>query len=304
MRSTRKNKFILLLKEYSIISIGILLDVLGWQIFMIPNHIVGGGVTGLSSIMEYIFNIPISYSYFIFNFILLLIGVKVLGRGFGFKTVYAALLATLYFYFLPMLIPENGDIVNMLSTQNGLLLSIICAGALSGIGIGMTFSQGGSSGGTDIIALIINKNHNISPGRITLFLDIVIIGCGIFVPAPNITLGQRFANVIYGFIMDAVFTSVLDLYLSGLKQSMQIFIFSKDYKEIAERIFSDIDRGVTVLNGTGWYSKKETHVLLVVIRKSEMSQIFKLTKEIDNNAFLSVGSVSGVYGEGFDRIKK
>jgi len=299
-----KPKSLRIIKEYVLIAVGILLYALGWQIFMIPNGIVGGGVTGISSIAKYVFGIPISYTYFILNFILLLIGVKVLGKGFGFKTVYAALLATLFFYILPMILPEDGTIVKMFAKDNGLLLSVICAGALAGFGIGITFGQGGSSGGTDIIALSVSKKYNISPGKMTLYMDIIIIGCSIFIPNPDLTWGQKLANVMYGYIMDAVFTSALDLYLSGMKQSMQIFIFSKDYEKIAERISTEAHRGVTILNGRGWYSKKESQILLVIVRKSELSHIFRITKETDSEAFLSVGSVTGVYGQGFDRFKK
>lgn len=294
-------KFIALIKEYLIITVGLLCYTTSWNIFIIPHEMVGGGVSGIGALIYYATGFPVSYSFFIINVVLLLIALKVLGRGFGFKTIYAIVVASLFFRILPEIISES--FIHEMAISNGKLLSAIFGGALSGVGIAMTFSQGGSTGGTDIIALMIAKYRNISPGKIILYIDIVIIASSLLLPN-DLSLGLKFANVLYGYIVTALCAYSLDLLLSGMKQSVQMFIFSKNYASIADRITHEMMRGVTVLNGVGWFSKKEGKVLLVIARKSEMNLIYKIVKEEDKDAFMSEGSVRGVYGLGFDTLKK
>ena len=288
-------------KSYAIITLGLLLYVVAWSIFIIPNHLVGGGVTGISAVIQYCTGFHVSYSFFIINAILLLIALKVLGPAFGVKTVYAMVVTTLLLRFAPMVIPE--DFIQIISIDNGKLLSVILGGALSALGISLTFSQGGSSGGTDIIALMINKYRAISPGRILLILDIFIIASSLIVPTEG-SWGVRVANLVYGYVMAGVFSFALDLFVSGSKQSVQILIFSKNFEKIADRITQEAHRGVTALEGKGWYTKDPSTVLVVVARKHELKFLLNLIKEEDPQAFLSVGSVTGVYGSGFDAIKK
>ena len=296
-----KKKVLSTLKSYAIITLGLLLYVVAWTIFIIPHHLVGGGVTGISAVIQYCTGFHVSYSFFIINTILLLIALKVLGPAFGVKTVYAMVVTTILLRVAPMVIPE--DFIQIIAIENGKLLSVILGGALSALGISLTFSQGGSSGGTDIIALMINKYRAISPGRILLVLDIFIIGSSLIVPTEG-SWGERIANLVYGYVMAGVFSYALDLFVSGSKQSVQILIFSKQYEKIADRITNDLHRGVTSLEGKGWYTKNSATVLVVVARKHELKFLLNLIKEEDPQAFLSVGSVTGVYGTGFDVIKK
>ena len=296
-----KKKALSTLKSYAIITLGLLLYVVAWTVFIIPHHLVGGGVTGISAVIQYCTGFHVSYSFFIINTILLLIALKVLGPAFGVKTVYAMVVTTILLRVAPMVIPE--DFIQIIAIENGKLLSVILGGALSALGISLTFSQGGSSGGTDIIALMINKYRAISPGRILLILDIFIIGSSLIVPTEG-SWGQRIANLVYGYVMAGVFSYALDLFVSGSKQSVQILIFSKKYEKIADRITNELHRGVTSLDGKGWYTKDDATVLVVVARKHELKFLLNLIKEEDPQAFLSVGSVTGVYGTGFDVIKK
>ena len=296
-----KNKFLSTFKSYAIITLGLLLYVLAWVVFIIPHQLVGGGVTGISAVIQYCTGFNVSYSFFIINGILLLIALKILGPAFGVKTVYAMVVTTLLLRFLPLVIPE--EFIRIIALDNGKLLSVMIGGTLSALGISLTFSQGGSSGGTDIIALMITKYRAISPGKILLILDIFIIGSSLIVPTEG-SWGVRVANLMYGYVMAGVFSVALDLFVSGSKQSVQIFIFSKNYEKIADRITVDVHRGVTALQGKGWYTKTESTVLMVVARKQELKFLLNLIKEEDPQAFISVGSVSGVYGYGFDAIKK
>ena len=296
-----RNKAFSTLKSYAIITVGLILSTLAWIVFIIPHQLVGGGVTGISAVIQYCTGFHVSYSFFIINAILLLIALKVLGPAFGVKTVYAMVVTTLLLRFLPMVIPQ--EFIQIIALENGKLLSVIIGGMLSALGISLTFSQGGSSGGTDIVALMITKYRAISPGKILLILDIFIIGSSLIVPTEG-SWGVRVANLVYGYVMAGVFSVSLDLFVSGSKQSVQILIFSKNFEKIADRITGELHRGVTALEGKGWYTKAESTVLVVVARKHELKFLLNLIKEEDPQAFLSVGSVSGVYGSGFDVIKK
>lgn len=300
--------FFVFLKEYGLITLGILLFVLGWSIFLIPNNLIGGGVTGISSIIQYATKgvVKAGTSYFFINMVLLVAALFTLGRSFGGKTVYAVIVASIGLNIFQKIIPL--DIINALAIENGKLMSTIMGGVLVGTGIGMTMSQGGSTGGTDIIALIVNKYRGVSPGRMILWMDAVIILSSMLVPSymsdgSLMPWTEKFTTVIYGFILVAITSTVLDLYLAGSKQSVQLFILSSKYAEIADAITKDLHRGVTVLDGKGWYTKQSTEVLMVLTRKVDLNLLLKYVKMIDPNAFLSVASVTGVYGKGFETIK-
>lgn len=307
MAAVQRN-FLTGLKEYALITAGVLCYALAWIIFLIPNNLVGGGVTGVASIVQYATGgvIKVSYGYFVINAILLIIGMSSLGKGFGAKTVYAVIVASLAFNFGGDLIPR--EIIRSLALDNGKLMCVIMGGMLSGFGIGLTMSQGGSTGGTDIVALVLNKRRGISPGRMILWLDIVIIASSILVPSykPDGTLMpfvDKIMVVVYGYILTAVVSITIDTTIAGSKQSVQLFITSKNYEAIAEEIANGFHRGVTVLNGKGWFSKEDAHVLMVLTRKVDLNPLLRSIKAIDPNAFISVSSVTGVYGRGFDAIK-
>lgn len=308
MPLSKKSAFVFV-KEYALVTLGILLYVLGWILFLIPNNLVGGGVSGMAAIVQYATQgaIKIGTTYFAVNAILLIIALFVLGKSFGGKTVYAVILASIGLNVLQGFIPS--EITQTLAVDNGKLMSTIMGGILVGVGIGMTMSQGGSTGGTDIIALIVNKYRNVSPGRMILWMDVVIILSSVIVPSYSadgelLPWTEKVTTVVYGFILVVVNSTVLDLYLSGSRQSVQLFILSQKYAEIADMITRDLHRGVTVLDGKGWYTKNATEVLMVLTRKSDLSILLRMVKSLDPNAFLSVSSVTGVYGKGFDRIKE
>ena len=302
-----KRNFLTGLKEYALITAGVLCYAMAWILFLIPNNLVGGGVTGVASIVQYATGgvIKVSYGYFVINAILLIIGMSSLGKSFGAKTVYAVLVASVAFNFGGDLIPQ--EIIRSLALDNGKLMCVIMGGMLSGFGIGLTMSQGGSTGGTDIVALVLNKRRGISPGRMILWLDIAIIASSILVPSyrPDGTLMpfvDKIMVVVYGYILTAVVSITIDTTIAGSKQSVQLFITSKHYEQIADEIASVFHRGVTVLNGKGWFSKEDAHVLMVLTRKVDLNPLLRSIKAIDPDAFVSVSSVTGVYGKGFDAI--
>ena len=297
------------IRDYAMVTFGIMLFVLGWSIFLVPNNLVGGGVTGVSAILQYATHgvIKIGYSYFVVNAALIIAAMFVLGFGFGWKTIYATILASIGLNLFQDLIPA--DFIQAIALDNGKLMSTIMGSIMVGVGIGFTMIAGGSTGGTDIIALMVNKYHNVSPGRLILYMDVVIILSSLLVPSytpdgEELPFVEKLTNVVYGFILITINSTVLDLVISGSRQSVQLFILSKHYAEIADSITKDLHRGVTVLDGKGWYTKENTEVLMVLTRKTDLNILLRYIKAIDPDAFLSVTSVTGVYGKGFDAIKK
>ena len=248
----------------------------------------------ISSIIYYATDglLPISLSYLVINVALITVGTIILGKGFGFKTIYCILCASLMFEVLPQF-----EWITTLSDIPDKFINAIIGGALSAFGIAAIFMQGGSTGGTDIIAIVLSKYRDSSPGKIFMYCDLIIIGSILVLP------GKGLQDVVYGYIVMVSFTYLLDQLLTGAKQSVQIIIFSSKYKEIGDMLITSMDRGVTALDSVGWYSQQEGKVLIVIARKQQLPQITASIKEVDHKAFISVSSVMGVYGEGFEKVK-
>ena len=302
-----KHSYFTVIKEYFLITFGVSLYALGWALFLTPNHMIGGGVTGFASIIEYAFGINISITYFILNIILLFVGTKILGTGFGFKTIYAIFMTSIMLAVTKEFIPV--DFVTEFS-QDSKIVCTVLGGIMAGVGIGLSMSQGGSTGGTDIIALVWCKFKPASPGRVILIIDILIILSSLLFPSYSdeaatqlIPFSEKLAIVVYGLMQVTVCGYAIDLYISGSKQSVQVFIFTRKVEEMADAIAFDMKRGVTMLPAKGWFSKEDKQVLMVVTRKTDLNLLLRYVKSIDPDAFLSVSSVMGVYGQGFDAIK-
>lgn len=276
-------------KEYSVMAFALSLYVFSWTAFLIPNEITAGGVTGLSTILNYAFGLPISLTYLVLNAVLLIAGTLIMGKGFGFKTIFCVLVSSLYFEIFPH-IPWVSDI------DDNLINSII-GGAMSACGIAIVFSQGGSTGGIDIIALVINKYKEVSPGKVFMIADLLIISSILFLP------GKSLQDLVYGYVVTFAFSYTVDYILTGSKQSVQMLIITNKYEEIANKLCYEMDKGVTAINSIGWYKKSESMIIMVVTRKDKMYEVMSAVKEVDNRAFLTVSTVMGVYGEGFDEVK-
>lgn len=301
-----KNTIGALIKEYGFITAGVVSYALGWSIFLLPNNLIGGGVSGFASILYYATGIPMGITYFVLNVMLLIIGTKILGTGFGGKTIYAIIMTSVMLSIMPKLIPA--DFIHEFALSNGKLLCTLIGGVIAGLGIGLSISQGGSTGGTDIIALIWCKFRAASPGRVILIIDVGIILSSLLFPSYTnsgeaLAFSEKLAVVVYGLVQVTVSGYAVDLYLSGSKQSVQAFIFSKKSEEMADAIAFDMKRGVSMITAKGWYTKEDRNVLMVVTRKSDLNLLLRYVKSIDPDAFLSVSSVMGVYGQGFDTIK-
>ena len=284
---TKQNTFNII-KQYAIITVGLLISAIGWTAFLIPSEIVGGGITGLSTLLFFAFEIPIGPSLLIFNLILIIFGYKYLGKDFAIKTIYSFTILSILIQVLQIYITEP--------VVSDRFLSAIIGGMLGGASIGILFSQGGSTGGTEIIAMLINRYHNISPGKLILFMDVGII-------ASSYLVFGEIESIVYGYVSMGVVSYVIDLVLTGNQRSAQLFIFSKKSKEISDVIGKDLGKGVTLLKAQGWYTQTDFDIVLVIVRKRETSNVYRMIKGIDSDAFISVGSVMGVYGNGFDELK-
>ena len=284
--------------DYVVITIGVLLFVMAWQSFLLPNNMIDGGMTGASALLSMVTGIPVDIWYFGINVLLLILAWFVLGQGFGIKTVYAILLSTVLFRILGdesmrCLWSVEGE---MLYVGNEILVPII-GGLLEAVGLALIIMRGGSTGGTDILALIVNKFWPITIGRFYVMADLVIISLLIFVP------GHCFTDVVYGYITMGVCAYVLDLILLGKESTVQVLIFTEQRQQIGDYITQKMERGLTALRAIGWYTQEERQVLMVMLRKTELPDLVKVVKEMDPRAFVTVVPANNVYGEGFDQIK-
>jgi len=276
------------IEDYVIMTFGLFIFSMGWMLFVIPAEITGGGISGVAAVVYYATKIPISITYLAINVVLVLIAIKILGANFGVKTIYNIAVLTAFFAFFEGIVKEP--------LVDDMFLSSVLGGMSSGIGLGLVFSRGGSTGGTDIFAMIVNKYRNVSPGRVIMLCDVIIIGSVYFV-------FQSVEKLVYGYVVMWVVSYSLDSFLSGANRSAQMFIISKEYEKIAEFINKEAIRGVTLLEGSGWYTKQDVKVIMSVVRKKETGAIFRRIKHIDPEAFISMGSVMGVYGQGFEKLK-
>ena len=291
------------IKDYVYITLGITLYAFAWTVFLLPYEIVTGGVTGLSAIIFYATKIPIEVSYFTINALLLVVALKVMGWQFMVKTVYAIVMISIMLWFFQIVItnPETGEFYRILGPDQH-FMSLIIGCCFTGTSLAIVFLNNGSTGGTDIIAAVVNKFFNMTLGTVLIFVDLVIIGICLFIPEFG-DMEMRTKMVVFGLCTMVVENFMLDYVMNARRQSVQFLIFSKKYMDIANAIGTEMNHGVTILDGHGWYTGQDMKVLCVLAKKRESVSIFRLIKTIDDNAFVSQSSVIGVYGEGFDEMK-
>ena len=290
-------------KDYFFITLGIMLYTISFTVFLMPYQIVAGGVTGLSAIIYYATGFHVQNTYIIINLSLLVVALTVLGFKFLFKTIYAIFL--LYFLLIVAqdIIPKqpNGMPIKLLGEGQD-FMSMIIGCVITGVALSTVFLHNGSTGGTDIIAASVNKYHNVSLGTVLIAVDFCIIGSCMFFPQFGSYL-ERAHKVMFGLCVMTLENFSLDYIMNARRESVQFMIFSRKYQEIANAIGMETGHGVTILDGHGWYTGQEVKVLCILAKKRESTDIFRLIKLIDPNAFVSQSSVVGVYGEGFDEMK-
>ncbi|WP_455672608.1 YitT family protein [Phocaeicola sp.] len=283
-------------KDYLAITFGLICYALGWAAFLLPYQVTTGGVTGIAAIIYYATGVEIQVSYFIINAIFLGFALKILGPKFSLKTIYAIFMLTFLLWLFQELFRNADGVLPQVLGENQDFMACVIGSCLLGFGIGIVFTNNGSTGGTDIIALIVNKYKDVTLGRMMMYCDIIIISSCYFI-------FHDWRRVLFGFCTLFIMSIVIDWVVNSTRQSVQFLIFSRKHDEIAEGITKQIDRGVTLLDGKGWYSKQDIKVVVVLAKKSQSLDIFRLVKDIDPNAFISQSNVVGVYGEGFDKLK-
>jgi len=275
-------------RSYATITFSLIIGSLGWGAFIIPSDIVGGGIVGIASIIYYIFGISVGPVNLAINAILVLVAIKILGKSFGVKTIYSIVIFSGLISFFQVYFPEP--------IVKEKFMAAIIGGGLSGASIGILFMNGASTGGTEIIAMLVNKYRNISPGRIMMMCDLIIIGS-------SYIIFHSLETVVYGYVVMAVMSYVADMILTGSRQSVQIFIVSSKPQEVADELSRTLKRGLSFLNGRGYYSQHEREFIVIIVRKSESHIVLQTIKRVDPDAFVSVGNVMAVYGQGFDTYK-
>ena len=272
------------MKPYLIISFGMLIYAFAATGFLVPHKIVGGGATGIATVLFYLFKIPVGIGYFLVNILLLIIAMKVLGPKFGIKTIFAIIVGSVFLGIMQPLMPVDGIL------PDEKFMSTIIAAMLTGIGIGVSLSVGGSTGGTDIIAMLVTKYHNVSPGRVLMVYDHVD--------------REAFGGLIYGYVMMGIVSFTVDYVLTGKTQSAQLFIFTDKYDEVARELTNQVHRGVTLIDAKGWYTGQDKKIILIVARKHEASDVLRIAKQIDPDVFMTMAPVMGVFGKGFEEVKR
>ena len=284
------------LKDYVAITLGIMCYALGWAAFLLPYQISTGGVTGISALIYYVTGIEIQVSYFVINAIFMVFALKILGLKFCIKTLYAIPALTFFLWLFQVLLKDEAGNLPLLLGPGQEFMALVIGACMTGFGIGFVFIYNGSTGGTDILAWIINKYKDVSLGRLIMYGDIIIISSCYLV-------FHDWKRVLFGFCVLFIMSVVIDYVVNSNRQSVQFLIFSRKHEEIAETITKELRRGVTLLDGTGWYSKQSIKVVVVLAKKNQSNEIFRLVRDIDENAFISQSNVVGVYGEGFDKLK-
>lgn len=290
-------------KDYILIVFGLMLYAFGFTAFILPHKIVIGGLAGVGTLIYFATNglISVGVSSYVLNLILLAMAYKVVGRRFVLRTIFGVTVVSLGIGFLENVFMGLGH--PLIPDR---VVSVVLGAMLCGIGIGTAFNHNGSSGGTDIIAAMVSKVSNVSIGRTMIYVDMCIVSSSLLLPFDG-TFEQRvearIPTMVYGFMVTLIVSYVCDMLINSNRQATQFIIFSPKWRQIADKINTEAHRGCTVLDGEGWYSKQDIKILLVFSRKTESVTIFRIIKSVDEDAFVTQGAVSGVYGKGFDKVK-
>ena len=289
-------------KDYIMIVVGLILYAVGFCVFILPHHIVIGGLTGVGSLVLFATNglIPVSVTIYACNIMMLTFGYKLLGRTFVLRTVFGATIAALSIGVLEGYFTSHPPILEDVT------LSLVLGAIFCGIGVGTVFVHNGSSGGTDIVAAMVNKVSNVSIGRAMMITDMTIVASGLLLPYDGTFAARieaRVPMIIYGWVGTFIISYMTDQLINTNRQAKQFVIISEKWEEIATSINKNAHRGVTVLDGEGWYTKHSVKLLMVWCRKIESVTIFRIVKSIDPKAFITQSNVSGVYGNGFDKLR-
>ena len=289
-------------KDYFSITLGLLLYTFGFTVFLLPYEIVTGGIAGIGAIVFYATKFPVQWTFFIINAVLIVAALKELGIKFLAKTIYATIAITVMLDLAQKIVEMPDGTFYKLMGEGNDFMSLVIGCMLTGTALAIVFLNNGSTGGTDIIAAVVNKYHNISLGMGLIMVDLCIISSSLLIESFG-TFPERCTMVVFGLCTMFIECNMLDFVMNWQRQSVQFMIFSKKHQEIANAIAKETEHTMTILDGHGWYSGDPIKVICLMAKKRESVEIFRVIKSIDPNAFVSQSSVQGVFGEGFDPIK-
>lgn len=303
LKAPKYNSLLVNAKDYVIIILGLCLYAVGFTACILPHKVVIGGVAGISTLIYYASAklIPVAVSSYACNLILLAIAYKIVGRTFVLRTIFGVTVAALEIgvcegFFSGLVHPLIPDRT----------VSLVMGAILCGFGVGLCFIHNGSTGGTDIVAACVSKVSNVSIGRTMIYVDMCIVTLSIALPFQGTfeeRIVERIPTIVYGVMVTFIISFITDQIINSNRQATQFFIFSPKWKAIADQIMTEAHRGVTVLDGKGWFTKNDIKILMVYCRKTESVTIFRIIKSVDEHAFVTQGAVNGVYGQGFDKVK-
>lgn len=285
-----KERLYLELKDYVMIIVGLVIYSFGFCAFILPQNVVIGGYTGLASLFYYTLGIPVGPVIFALNIISLLVAYKIVGKRFVLRSIFGAFGLSAIVSIMQPLFPTA------IVAPDNPMMNVMIGGILCGLGLGLSFVHNGSTGGTDIIAAMVNKRTNVSIGRMLLYADGLII-------FSSMLIFHSIDNVVYGFLELLFATFMTDQVINTNRQAMQFLIISEKWEEIANAVVNDAHRGCTVFSGMGWFTKEDVKMLMVMCRKIEGVTVMRVVKSIDPYAFITQSNVNGVYGVGFDAMK-
>lgn len=272
--------------SYLGITVGALLTALGLVLFLVPNKIAAGGVSGLATVIYHVFHLKVGLTMLALNVPLFLMGIKELGVRFGIKTLYGTIALSL---FTDLITPY------LKAATQDLLLASIYGGIVTGLGLGIVFRFGGTTGGTDLAARIIHRYLKLSVGQSLLLIDASVIALAAMV------FGLE--RALYAFLVVYLTAKVIDVVQEGEGFAKAALIVSEHSEQIGKAVMQDLDRGVTYLEGKGGFSGKQREILLVIISRSEVSRLKQLVAQVDPQAFMIISSVNEALGEGFKSFK-
>ena len=287
----KKRKRRQLVKDFFFIFFGIFLYAFGFTAFILPEKVVMGGVAGISALGYYALSIPPGATMWILNAALLIIAFKGISKQFTIRTIIGVTIMSLMVSALQPIFQQYP----LITAGEDKFMHVLIGAALGGAGLGIVFSHNGSTGGTDIIIALLNKYFRVGFGRAMQFIDISII-------SSSYLLFHSTETIVYGVAFTIIASYLCDYVINGTRQTVQFFIISKEYEKIADTINHKMDRGVTLIEGKGWYSKEGVKILMVLARKYESQELFNSVKAIDPYALISQTFCHGVFGEGFDKM--
>lgn len=284
------------MKDFLAINVGLISYAIGWAAFLLPYKMTTGGLTGMCAIFYYLTDIPIQLTFCIVNVVLILLALRELGYRFVIKTTYAIFMLSFFLDVAQnMMKDDKGQFMQILGPGQDSMACVLGA-ILCGFGIGLVFVSNGSTGGTDIIAAVVNKHRNISLGRVLLYIDLVTISSCYF-------FFNDWRMVVFGYVALVVMNYTLDMVVNSSRQDVQFIIFTKKYQMLSDRIINETCHSVTVWDSEGYYSHSPIKVMITIVHKNEAIHILRMIHEVDPEAFVSQSRAEGVYGNGFNTIK-